>query len=71
VYCPFNFISRQSSNQKEPGNEVGKAGLKDNGKKKFIVYIKSVTSSNYEYDINTVSNIFVQELYACYFTVDC
>ena len=36
----------------------------------FIVYIKSVASSNYEYDINTVSNIFVQELYACYFTVN-
>jgi hypothetical protein len=31
----------------------------------FIAYIKSVASSNYEYDINTVSNIFVQELYAC------
>jgi hypothetical protein len=43
-YCPFNFISRQSSNQKEPGNKVGKAGLKDNGEKNFIVYIKSVTS---------------------------
>jgi hypothetical protein len=38
--------------------------------KKFIVYTKSVASSNYEYDINTVSNIFVQELYACYFTVN-
>ena len=36
----------------------------------FIVYIKSIASSNYEYDINTVSNIFVQELYACYFTVN-
>jgi hypothetical protein len=36
----------------------------------FIVYIKSVASSNYKYDINTVSNIFVQELYACYFTVN-
>jgi hypothetical protein len=36
----------------------------------FIVYTKSVASSNYEYDINTVSNIFVQELYACYFTVN-
>jgi hypothetical protein len=31
----------------------------------FVVYIKSVVSSNYEYDINTVSNIFVHELYAC------
>jgi hypothetical protein len=36
----------------------------------FIVYIKSVASPNYEYDINTMSNIFVQELYACYFTVN-
>jgi hypothetical protein len=36
----------------------------------FIVYIKSVASSNYKYDINTMSNIFVQELYACYFTVN-
>ena len=38
----------------------------------FIVYIKSAASSNYEYDINrrTVPNIFVQELYACYSTVN-
>ena len=39
--------------------------------KMFIVYIKSAASFNYEYDINsTVPNCFVQELYACYSTVN-
>jgi hypothetical protein len=33
----------------------------------FIVFIKSIASPNYDYDINTVSNIFVQELYATSF----